>query len=201
MTGQDALNELLEGNERFTACRPKAWTHDQSVRGLLIAHVAPTTAVLCCSDSRTAPEIVFDQPLGRMFVTRVPGNLVTSETLAALDFAVTELDAPLLMVLGHTHCAAVHAAATSPSATGLLGPVVLRLLSAVHRAQRNPTPDLTTAAIHENVRICLESIRNQSPGLRAKAAAGDVLLVGAVYDMASGAVEVIDRAVTPGLAG
>jgi carbonic anhydrase len=189
MTGQEALRELLEGNERFAECRPAAWEHDEQVRRGLIAHVAPIAAVLCCSDGRTAPEIVFDQPLGRMFVTRVPGNIVTSETLAALEFAVCQLGAPLLLVLGHSHCAAVEAAASNSAAVGPLGPVVLRLYSAVQRAQSHPTPDLLTAAIYENVQMSLEAIRIQSLDLRSRIQGGQALLVGAVYDMVSGRVD------------
>lgn len=188
MTGKEALDELLSGNARFAACRPHPWIHDEKARRDMIERVRPIAAVLCCSDSRTAPEVVFDQPLGRMFVTRVPGNLVTGETLAALDFAVSHLAAPLLLVLGHTHCAAVRAAAERPDPAGPLGPVVLRLLSAVQRAQGNPVPDLVSAAILENVRISLEAIRLQSPSLRARVEAGGVTLAGAVYDMETGVV-------------
>ena len=106
---QKALKQLKEGNARFVSgdFTPK---DDYAVlREKLSAGQHPFAVVLCCSDSRVAPEIIFDQKLGDLFVIRNAGNIVDEEVLGSIEYAVEHLETPLVVVMGHASCGAVTA--------------------------------------------------------------------------------------------
>ncbi len=186
----EALERLLAGNRRFVA---DARTFpDQALvrRQELVAGQKPFATVLSCSDSRVVPEIIFDQGLGDLFVVRVAGNIVAGPLRASLEYAVKHLDVPLIIVLGHTGCGAVQAAlaAAAPGGEtfeGDLGVLVAAIEPAVAFARRevgesDPSLLLTTA-VRANVRLAASELQ---PGSR-------VGVVGAVYDLASGVVEIL----------
>ena len=106
-----ALRALREGNQRMAANQPTSIEHDLT---LLREHTAdkqePFAGVLACADSRIPVELVFDQTIGHLFVTRVAGNIVTPEIIASLEFGVAVLGIKALLVLGHSGCGAVKAA-------------------------------------------------------------------------------------------
>ena len=109
MNTKQALDLLKEGNARFVsgALTPK---NDYSeLREQLSKGQHPFAVVLCCSDSRVAPEIIFDQKLGDLFVIRNAGNIVDEEVLGSIEYAVEHLETPLVVVMGHAACGAVTA--------------------------------------------------------------------------------------------
>ena len=104
-----ALQSLKEGNERFVTGNllPKDTYADD--RKILCEGQHPFAVILCCSDSRVAPEIIFDQKLGDLFVIRNAGNVVDEDVLGSIEHAVEHLETPLVVVLGHSCCGAVTA--------------------------------------------------------------------------------------------
>ena len=104
-----AWKALKEGNERFVAGQPEHPSQSVEHRASLASGQKPTAAVFGCGDSRVAAEIIFDQGLGDMFVVRTAGHVLDSAVLGSIEFAVTVLDVPLIVILGHNSCGAVKA--------------------------------------------------------------------------------------------
>ena len=106
---QQALDLLKEGNARFVSGALTPKDDYATLREQLSASQHPFAVVLCCSDSRVAPEIIFDQKLGDLFVVRNAGNIVDEEVLGSIEYAVEHLETPLVVVMGHAACGAVTA--------------------------------------------------------------------------------------------
>src|ERR1700682_6457598 len=104
-----AWNALKEGNERFVAGKPEHPSQSIEHRATLAESQQPTAVVFGCADSRVAAEIIFDQGLGDMFVVRTAGHVIDSAVLGSIEYAVTVLNVPLVVVLGHDNCGAVKA--------------------------------------------------------------------------------------------
>ena len=184
LTPDAALRELIAGNQRFAANQLTSIQHDLDV---LKAHTAdkqePFAAVLACADSRLPVELIFDQTIGHIFVTRVAGNLVTPEIAASLEYAVAVLGVELVLVLGHTNCGAVKAAMKADPVPGQIS----ALYPPLRRAVEQSGGDVATAiAINSSVQADL--LRTSSTVIREAATAKKVVVVSAVYDLASGTV-------------
>ena len=115
----DALARLKAGNQRFVAGKLQHPHQDSKRRAELAKGQQPFAIVLGCADSRTSPEVLFDQGLGDLFVVRVAGNVLDDHALASIEYAVEHLGAQLIVVLGHQRCGAVQAAKDTVRATGL----------------------------------------------------------------------------------
>jgi carbonic anhydrase len=196
--GRTALERLREGNRRFLQAID-ATPDPAATRGAL-AVADPYAVILACADSRATPEIILDETLGRLFVVRVAGNVAGPVEMGSIEMAVERWDCPLVLVLGHTRCAAV-AAALGISEDGL-GPIrpmsaasmsVSGLLSTVRSnvgwASRSTSPEAWEEAVATNVRRTRESILKWSPGLRQRAAHGRLQVAGAIYRLEIGEVE------------
>src|SRR2546421_4904043 len=116
-----ALKLLKQGNERFTQGKLAARDIGASRRAALAKGQHPFAVVLTCADSRVAPELVFDQGLGDIFVLRVAGNIADRSVIGSIEYAVEHLHTPLIVVLGHESCGAVQAALEGKSLPGDLG--------------------------------------------------------------------------------
>jgi carbonic anhydrase len=191
MTADEVLRELAEGNRRFAAGRPTGPRRDPARRAELVAGQHPKAAVLACSDSRVAPEIVFDQGLGDLFIVRVPGNVADDTILASLELGAAHLGVPLVVVLGHTKCGAI-AVALDARDTGDKSRLLVRLLQPAIDASIRDEADLDKRpdrAARENVRLVVETLRRSAPALAALQERGSLRVVGAVYDIETGIVE------------
>ncbi len=188
----EALERLKAGNERFSQGsvtephRDAAWRKDVAVT----QH--PFAVLLSCSDSRVAPEFVFDQGIGDLFVVRVAGNVARADETASVEYGVEHLGAPLVVVLGHSACGAVTAAVQGAHGSADLEELLKPIGPAVDRA-RQSHPGVTgspliAAAIEANVWLSIENLYHRSSTLRQLARDGKVEIVGAVYDLASGEV-------------
>lgn len=187
---RDALTELYEGHRRFREGRPEARTYTVEQLQTIATHQNPIAAVVACSDSRISPEIVFDQPLGGIFASRVPGNVASDSAKWMLEIAVTELKVPLVMVLGHTRCLAV-GQIVEGKVGGSGGDLRLDVQKAVERARKRGGEDLYRRSIVENVVQTVENLREESRAVQRAIEAGDLGLVGGLYDMDAGEVTVI----------
>ena len=191
LTADQALARLKEGNAAFVkggACVP---TGGPARVAELAKGQGPLAVVIGCSDSRTPPEHLFGRGLGELFVIRVAGNTVDPGALGSIEYAVAVLGAPLILVLGHSKCGAVEAAAKvvteNASFPGSIGALVLPIVPSVLRAQKKGG-DLVEAAISENVARVVEQLKGSEAILREPIRAGKVRVIGGVYDLASGAV-------------
>jgi carbonic anhydrase len=189
-----ALAALLDGNRRFVAGSPEHPHQDAAHRAHTADGQHPFAVILGCSDSRVAAEIVFDRGLGDLFVVRTAGHMLGAEVLASLEFAVSALGAPLIVVLGHDRCGAVTAALGAhddgATPTGFLRTIVERLGPEVLAAQARRIDD--PAAVGElHVRSTAERILDGSPAIAEAVAAGRCAIVGMTYALASGQVRTI----------
>ncbi len=198
---REALARLREGNRRFVAGVPSAHHLDREARrSTLLAGQEPFAVVLGCSDSRVPVEIVFDQGLGDLFVIRVAGNIVAPSQVGSVEFAADRFGARLVVVLGHTGCGAVLATlevllqpASLPRG---LRSIVERIRPAVEGLMAtdvaSDTDALARRAVEANVRAGVDLLRHGSKVLEGLIANEGLLVVGAVYSLASGAVELVD---------
>ncbi|MEW6338120.1 MAG: carbonic anhydrase [Acidobacteriota bacterium] len=195
---REALARLREGNRRFVAGVPSGRHLDyEARRGSLLAGQEPFAVVLGCSDSRVPVEIVFDQGLGDLFVIRVAGNVVAPSQVGSVEFAAVRFGTRLVVVLGHTGCGAVLAALEDlrqPAAhpRGLRA-IVERIRPAIEGIAAGDAAcdadGLLRRAVEANVLASVDRLRHGSDVVEELIAREGLLVVGAVYSLASGAVD------------
>jgi carbonic anhydrase len=197
LTADQALARLKAGNLRFQQDpRAENWTFDGPHPSTLAGGQRPFAAVLGCADSRVPVEVVFGQGPGQLFVVRVAGNVAASSQLGSLEFAVAVLGVRLVVVLGHTRCGLVDAALHPPQTPlpAHLATLARRVAGALgedHGAGDEATR--LDRAVRANVRLTCHEILDGSEVIGAKAAAGKVRVVPAVYDLSSGVVAWLDE--------
>ncbi len=179
-----ALQELLAGNQRFASNQLTSIEHDLTIlKEHTVDKQEPFAAVLACADSRVPVELVFDQTIGHIFVTRVAGNFVTPEIIASLEYAVTVLGIRALLVLGHTSCGAVKAAMKADAVPGQISALYQHLQPAVEQSGGH-----VDKAIEANARFQADLLRTSSTVIREAAKAGKLKVDAGVYDLATGKV-------------
>jgi carbonic anhydrase len=187
LTPDAALQELLAGNQRFASNQLTSIEHDLAVlKEHTVDKQEPFAAVLACADSRVPVELVFDQTIGHIFVTRVAGNMVTPEIIASLEYGVAVLGIRILLVLGHAGCGAVKAAMKADTVPGQISALYQHLRPAVEQSGGN-----VDKAIEANARFQAELLRTSSTVIRDAFKAGKLKIEAGVYDLATGKVTVI----------
>ena len=182
-----ALARLTEGNARFVQGKLTSFDEDLVIlKEHTVAKQGPFAAVLSCADSRVPVELVFDQSIGHVFVSRVAGNVCTPEVIASLEYGASVLGVPVIMVLGHDGCGAVKASIDGKPVPGQISALYAPLRPAIERAG----PDLT-AAIKANAQIQADLLRTASPVIAPLAKVGKIKVVAAYYDLASGKVTML----------
>lgn len=197
-TAAEALARLMQGNETFVAAaRDSAPLPFPELRPeKMAAAQEPFAAILGCADSRVTPEFIFQQGIGDLFVVRVAGDVPAAACRESLEFAVAHLGVPLVVVLGHSECGAVKATLAeldAPREGGPALPDTMGLLKPQLEKLRAARPDLdgdelVDMAVHVDVAATLKRLLVDSEVLATAVDAGKARLVGAVYDMATGAV-------------
>jgi carbonic anhydrase len=190
------LAELMEGNRRFVKgelTHPGRRPEDFAP---LAEGQAPLAIIVGCADSRVSPELVFDQGVGDLFVVRVAGNVVSgagASVKGTIEFAVAELGARLIMVLGHSACGAVKAAVAHIDANDVLPGSIRELVDLIRPAAasvRGKPGDKLENAIRANIAQGVERLKGLDPILSGLAKSGELKVVGATYDLRTGMVEV-----------
>jgi carbonic anhydrase len=188
----DALARLREGNARFAAGAPARPDQGTPRRSELANAQKPFAQILACIDSRVPPELIFDQGLGDLLVARSAGEVLDRAVTGSLEYGVSELKIPLLVVLGHQNCGAVKATVESveknspPTGTDI-DAIVDAIRPAVDTAEAQHAPDLLTASIHNNVTNVVNQL-NAVPTMAAAQASGALQIVGGYYDLTTGVV-------------
>jgi carbonic anhydrase len=185
VTADDALSLLKAGNERFTNSKVSAGKPVADRRAETAKDQHPFAIIVGCADSRTAPEIIFDQNIGDLFVVRTAGNLVDDYALGSIEYAVEHLGTRLIVVLGHARCGAVKAALAGGSAPGHINSLVRDIQPAV-TASKGKEGDALTNAVHENDDQVAAKIRKQA---ELGELASQVRIVEGYYDLDTGKVE------------
>jgi len=186
---QEIWADLMEGNRRFVTGKPKA----RDLPGLRVSLADsqhPNVVVLACSDSRVAPELLFDQSLGDLFVVRTVGNIADAVGVGSIEYAVEHLGSNVLVILGHTKCGAVTAACSAekmPSSN--LQAIVDKIQPAVAESRVSGKNDkLIEAAIKENVHQSAKDVLASSEVLRHFVEQGKLAIFEAEYQLDTGEV-------------
>jgi carbonic anhydrase len=190
----EALQRLLKGNQRFVHGTTKNPRRAPADFRALAEGQRPVAVIMGCADSRVPPELLFDQGVGDLFVVRVAGNVVGGGGVfvkGSIEYAVAELGVRLIMVLGHSSCGAVKAAIKhvddGDPLPGAIAELVNRIRPAVIKAKDMPGDRLANA-ISANVLLGVETLNNLDPIVRPAVSSGQAKVVGAVYDLRTGAV-------------
>jgi carbonic anhydrase len=185
VSADEALAKLKEGNARFATSKVSAPKPTAARRAETAQAQHPFAIVLACADSRSSPEIIFDQNIGDLFVGRSAGNLVDDHTLGSIEYAVEHLGTRLIVVLGHKRCGAIKAALASDTAPGHVQSLVRDIQPAV-KASKGKEGNVEDLVIAENARLMAARIRSEGDfGDLAK----EVRIVSAVYDLDTGRVK------------
>ncbi|NKQ37034.1 MAG: carbonic anhydrase [Chloroflexi bacterium] len=185
-----ALKKLMDGNRRYQTANQIYPRQTVTRRHALSDSQQPFALILGCADSRVPPELIFDQGLGDLFVIRVAGHVVDDTVLASVEFAVAVLGVPLIMVLGHSRCGAVEAAVSSDGLPGSLPRLAAAIRPAVAAAKELPG-NLVDNTVKTNARMTAVQLLARSPLLKQASADEQVKIVAALYDLDSGAVELL----------
>lgn len=195
ITPDEALAELVAGNQRFVDGTSLVCDERVNLRATAEGQT-PFACVLGCIDSRAAPEFVFDQQIGDIFVARVAGNVPTTEILGSFEYATKVAGAKLILVLGHSHCGAVKGAIDK----AVVGDQLTRLLEEIepavvavgdHGERSSKNHELVEMVAEENVKLAVKALTEKSSVIAELVASGAVKVAGGVFDLESGKVHIV----------
>ena len=188
-----ATQMLKDGNARFTSGNPFKRDLHQQVKDTATGQY-PFAAVVSCIDSRIPTEVIFDQGIGDIFNARVAGNFVNEDILGSLEFACKLAGSKVIVVMGHTSCGAVKGACDHAK-LGNLTQMLDKIMPAVDGTSTNEGEERNSSNIdfvnrvaQKNVELTIEDIKAKSPVLKEMLDNGEIDIVGAMYDVKSGAV-------------
>jgi carbonic anhydrase len=183
------LQKLMGGNRRFIEGKTIRPRQDSSMIKKLETGQTPFAVIIACSDSRVPNEMVFDQGFGDLFIIRTAGQVSAEASFGSIEFAVLKLKSKLIVVLGHTECGAVSAAVDKPeNPPGHIVALINAIKPAVSKSS-HMMGDPVNNAVRQNVLEQVNELRELEPVLSRKYFNGEILIVGAVYDIHTGKVE------------
>lgn len=188
--GKEAHALMINGNKRYMEERATHKRQDGHRRMEVTGSQHPFAVVVSCSDSRVPPEIIFDQGIGDLFVIRLAGNIVDDAALGSIEYAVEHLGVKYVMVLGHESCGAVKATVQGGEVPGHIGSIVNAIKPAIDSV-RGKTADLPEVGMRTNVTMTVQKLKASEPFLKHMVEKGDMMIVGARYDLDDGRVDVL----------
>jgi carbonic anhydrase len=187
LTPEAALAHLMAGNQRFISGKLTSYEHDLAIlKRNTVDKQEPYAAVLACADSRVPVELIFDESIGHIFVTRVAGNVLTPEIVASLEYGATVLGTKVLLVMGHASCGAVKATIQHTEVPGQISALFPHIQPAVDQAGDN-----LEAATKANARIQAALLRESSTVISALVKQGKLKVAAAYYALATGSVTLL----------
>lgn len=197
-TPQEALEYLREGNQRFVLRQPRHGGISEEVFASLRENQRPFAIILGCSDSRVPPELVFDQSFGDLFVIRLAGNLIAPGVAGSIQYAYQHLGTTLLVVLGHDDCGAVKAALAAKFRRAKHPERIQQLVELIEPGLEHIDPQVSAAeqlvaGVEANVRWSMQQVIRTPEAREAFGRKDGVLIVGAIYELATGKVRWLDR--------
>jgi carbonic anhydrase len=195
-TPVSAWKALKEGNERFVAGRPEHPSQSVEHRASLAAGQKPSAIIFGCADSRVAAELIFDQGLGDVFVVRTAGQAIDLAVLGSIEYAVTVLNVPLIVILGHDSCGAVKAAigAIDDGAipAGFVRDVVERVATSILMGRRDGLSRVDQFE-ERHVSETLAQLMARSSAIAERVSAGTLAIAGVTYHLADGKAALVDH--------
>ncbi|MDF9751022.1 carbonic anhydrase [Arthrobacter sp. ES3-54] len=189
-----AWQRLREGNKRFVAGTSSHPNQDASRRSSLVENQHPFAVIFGCADSRLAAEIIFDLGLGDAFVVRTAGQVIDDAVLGSLEYSVSELDVPLIVVLGHDHCGAVtatkNAVETGQMPVGFIRSLVERITPSVLTSLRNNQTDINDMVV-ENVKQTSQRLVDSSRVISGAVDSGRTAVIGLAYSLSDGRADLV----------
>ncbi|MEM8969654.1 MAG: carbonic anhydrase [Bacteroidota bacterium] len=182
----DAYRILRKGNEAFVAGQSTHPNADISARQKVVDGQHPFAVILCCSDSRVIPELIFDTGIGDLFVIRVAGNVLDDAVIASIEYAVANLGSSLVVVLGHEKCGAVTAAVNKVEGGHLIA-LTDKINPAIDMVQPQ-AGDLVDNVIRQNAVNMAEQLQKSAPVLRPKYEDQTLKILPAYYELTTGKV-------------
>ncbi|MBE8969124.1 carbonic anhydrase [Nostocales cyanobacterium LEGE 12452] len=189
VTPDKALQELLDGNDRFVKARRRNPNQTQSRLVEVAKGQKPFASILGCADSRVPSEIVFDQGLGDLFVCRIAGNIATTQQIGSLEFGSLVLGAKVIMVMGHERCGAVDAAIKGAQVPGQIGSLLEAIKPSVEKS-KDQSGDKLENACKANILAQIEKLKSSSV-LSELIKAEKLKIVGGYYDLDTGRITVV----------
>ena len=196
LTPSSVLQDLLDGNNRFTSNNAQA-VDNRAVVEQTEGGQFPKAVVLSCIDSRVPVETVLDQAIGDIFVARVAGNFENVDILGSLEYSCKAAGSKLVMVLGHESCGAVKAACDGVelgNITAMLDnimPAVRQSANEVEGVADSSNSEFVAKTVENNVKLTIDRIREKSPILKEMEEKGEINIVGGVYKLSTGKVELV----------
>ncbi|MFB4320471.1 carbonic anhydrase [Actinomadura sp. 21ATH] len=193
-TPDDALEMLLSGNQRFVTGSPRHPNQDAARRTETVPAQRPFAVLFGCSDSRLAAEIIFDQGLGDLFVVRTAGHVAGSEVLGSIEYGVSVLDCPLVVVLGHDSCGAIAAAQAAADGgqvpAGFVRDVVERVTPSVLTA-RAAGRRTEQEILHQHIAHTTDLLLERSRVMAERVADGRLAVAGLSYRLTDGSAQLV----------
>ena len=187
---KEALERLQDGNRRFVLGLSSHGRSQEQERIALSEAQHPFAAVLCCSDSRVVPELIFDQYLGDLFVVRVAGNILDDAIIGSLEYAVVGLDVKLILVMAHENCGAVQAAIAGNESMNHIDELVRAIRPAVQQVLEM-SGDLLMNTVLAHARLVTKALGESEPVLAPARADRGLAIQTACYSLKSGEVELL----------
>ena len=184
------ITRLMEGSARFSAGKPTGPNRSGDRRLEVATKQNPFAVIVSCSDSRVAPELLFDQGIGDLFVVRTAGHVVDEIALGSIEFALAKLGARSILVLGHERCGAVQAALEHADVPGSIGKILESIEPAVGGPEKS-TPESLDRAIRQNVQAVVAQLKAAGPIVATAIRDGSVEIAGGVYDLDTGKVTAV----------
>ena len=201
-TADEALRDLIRGNERFSKGQPTGPRRRPEDFRALAEGQYPEAVIVSCGDSRVAPEILFDVGVGDIFVVRMAGNVIEGAGVTvkgSIEYAIAELHVRLIVILGHSGCGAVKSAMkhidAKDSLPGAINGLVELVKPAVIKSREMPGDPLENA-IRTNVELGIERLRGLEPILAPRVKDGTLKIIGGVYDLKTGLVTLVKSGLT-----
>ena len=191
ITPDESLQLLKDGNQRFVTSNKNERNRNAEIKNSSTGQY-PYAVLLSCMDSRVAPETLFDQGIGDIFINRVAGNISNDDMLGGMEYGCAVVGSKLILVLGHTECGAVKGAidgAELGNLTGLLHKIDPAVDATKYDGDRtSKDSEFVELVTEENVKLTVDQIRKNSPVLKGMEDEGKIKIVGAMYNVSTGEV-------------
>lgn len=191
VSSMQALRLLMDGNQRFSSGYPTHPHHTTRRRNEITKGQHPIAAVLCCSDSRVPPEIVFDQGLGDIFVVRVAGNVADNLTLGSIEYAVEHLHVPLVLVLGHSKCGAVAASLENKLHRSHIDHIIKHIRPSIPSSQKI-SEDMMTETAKSHTKRMVKKLIDAKSVFSHLIQRKKLKIIPAFYSLDTGKIELLD---------
>ncbi|WP_133127244.1 carbonic anhydrase [Legionella nagasakiensis] len=198
LTPQRAVEILKEGNKRFLQDKVRSYDYRKEMKVTAKRGQFPVAIVLNCIDSRSIADILFDQGLGNLFVSRVAGNVVDTNILGGMEFATEYAGVPLIIVMGHTHCGAVHGACAGGASGNLkhvldhIQPAVNTIIHEDNTSKNCNSPAIVDSIAKQNVINQIDLILKNSRAIAKLVKEKKVMVIGAMHNIKTGEVVFFD---------